>query len=252
MAGTNPYNLILQPRDRHLLEELEVLRVIDREQAGIIAPFGSVTRANTRLLALTRANVLERAFCGTITGGRKAVYFRSRARLRARAGWHERGFAHQIGIGDVYLSLKYEPTPGRSVQLERWLRFETVLSEQIRLIPDGYALLRMGDSRLPVFVEVDCGTEQLNIWERKIAAYLELASTGEFEQLFGSPRFRVLVTTSGWTRCRNLARLISRKTDKVFWITTSSAMRRQGVWADIWARPDGRTAQPFLPRAPNQ
>jgi hypothetical protein len=232
---------------------METLRVIDREQASVIAPFNSVTRANTRLLALARAKILERAFIFTITGGRKALYFRPRERLRSRAAvWPDRGFAHQIGIGDVYLSLKYGSKLGDSVQFVRWQGFETVISEQIRLIPDGYAVLQVGEVRVPVFVEVDCGTEPLRTWDKKVAAYLELATSGEFERLFGSSRFRVLVTTSGWTRCRNISQLIRRKTGKVFWLTTNSAMRRQGVWADIWARPDGRDRQPFLPRAPNQ
>jgi hypothetical protein len=253
MTGTNQYNVILQPRDRRLLDEMETLRVIDREQASVIAPFNSVTRANTRLLALTRARVLERAFVGTITGGRKAVYFRYPGRLHRRAiAWHDRGFAHQIGIGDVYIGLKYRPTPNNSVQLERWQGFETVISARIRLIPDGFALLTVGDVHIPVFVEVDCGTEPLSTWDKKVAAYLELATSGEFERLFGSPQFRVLVTTTGWTRCRNLTQLIGRKTRKVFWLTTNVAMRSRGVWADIWARPDGRNKQPFLPRPPNE
>ena len=48
MTGSNR-GLVLQPRDRRLLEELAVMRVVDREQARIAAGFGSITRVNARL-----------------------------------------------------------------------------------------------------------------------------------------------------------------------------------------------------------
>ena len=67
MIGNN--HLILQPRDLHLLREVAEMRVLDREQAKIVAGFGSTTRANTRLLALVRAGLLRRFFLGTGGGG---------------------------------------------------------------------------------------------------------------------------------------------------------------------------------------
>lgn len=42
MTG-NKQGLVLQPRDRSLLEELAIMRVIDREQAKTVAGFGSTT-----------------------------------------------------------------------------------------------------------------------------------------------------------------------------------------------------------------
>ena len=71
MAGTN--RMIGQSRDRRLLAELSTLRVVDRELAKTVAGFGSTTRANTRLLKLTRAGLLRRFFLGS-GGGRKALY----------------------------------------------------------------------------------------------------------------------------------------------------------------------------------
>src|SRR5437016_13917575 len=66
--------LVIQERDRRLLTELGTMRIIDRESAKLVAGFGSTTRANTRLLKLTRAGVLRRFFTGTVASGRKAVY----------------------------------------------------------------------------------------------------------------------------------------------------------------------------------
>src|SRR6202521_5487825 len=78
MTGNNHKGIILQDRDRHLLRELALMRVIDREQAMCVAGFGSTTRANSRLLGLTRAGLLRRFFLGTKAGGKKALYALSR------------------------------------------------------------------------------------------------------------------------------------------------------------------------------
>ena len=91
MAGNNRTSLVLQERDRRLLEALESMRVVDREQAKVVCGFRSTRRANARLLALTRAGFLKRAFVGS----RQAVYWqanrelekaRKRGDCRARAG----------------------------------------------------------------------------------------------------------------------------------------------------------------------
>ena len=74
MGGNQRRAIVIQERDRQLLKELSILRVLDREQAKIVAPFHSTTRANNRLLALTNAGLLRRFFLGTSSGGQKALY----------------------------------------------------------------------------------------------------------------------------------------------------------------------------------
>ena len=59
-GGNKRRGVVLQARDRKLLQELALMRVIDREQAKTIAGFGSTTRVNARLLALVRAGLLRR------------------------------------------------------------------------------------------------------------------------------------------------------------------------------------------------
>src|ERR1700722_8144317 len=58
MAGNKRTSIMLQERDLRLLEALDSMRVIDREQASVVAGFRSRTRANERLLALTQAGYL--------------------------------------------------------------------------------------------------------------------------------------------------------------------------------------------------
>src|SRR5271155_4928455 len=74
MTGNKRKGIILQERDRHLLRELGVMRVIDRMLAMAVAGFGSITRANNRLLALVRVGLLLRFFMGTDAVGKKALY----------------------------------------------------------------------------------------------------------------------------------------------------------------------------------
>ncbi|HEY3826225.1 MAG TPA: hypothetical protein VGL82_16780 [Bryobacteraceae bacterium] len=74
MAGSNHKLVIVQARDLHLMRELAVMRVVDREQAKIVAGFRSTTRANTRLLGLTELGYLHRFFWGSVGGARKGLY----------------------------------------------------------------------------------------------------------------------------------------------------------------------------------
>src|SRR5229473_968708 len=123
MIGNNQ-RLVLQPRDRHLFEELATMRVVDREQAKIVAGFRSTTRANTRLLVLSRAGLLRRCFLGTTAGGSKALYMLSPKGAQAVGvplrGPHRRKdealiadffIEHQLQINEIYCTLKYRPVP---------------------------------------------------------------------------------------------------------------------------------------------
>src|SRR5207247_11316341 len=97
-----------------------VLRVIDREQAKILAQFQSTGRINKRLLALTRARLLRRFFIGT-AGRKKSLYFLSPLGaeflqvpyhgLRRRT---DEVFTvspeihHRLGINDIYFLVNYQ------------------------------------------------------------------------------------------------------------------------------------------------
>jgi hypothetical protein len=148
MSGNN--NLILQARDRHLLEELAVMRVLDREQAKVVAGFGSTTRANTRLLALVRAGLLRRFFIGS-GGGRRALYALSlkgaqvvevpvRGPRRPQDALLVADYfvGHQLAVNGIYCALKYGTIPVPHVTFHRWLSFFEPVVPGISLIPDGY------------------------------------------------------------------------------------------------------------------
>jgi hypothetical protein len=258
MTGNNK-RLVLQPRDRRLLEELATMRVVDREQAKLVAGFGSTTRANTRLLALSRAGLLRRCFLGTTAGGSKALYILSPKGAQAvgvpHRGPHRRKdealvadffIEHQLRINDIYCALKFRPIPVPGVTFRRWRSFVDPMTPAIRLIPDGYVELETPSGPLAAFLEVDLGNESLTVWKEKTANYLQLAVSGECERQFGQRRFRTLVIAHSERRMRSIRTAISAATDKLFWFASLESIEREGFFASVWLRPKDDTRQPFI------
>ena len=252
MTGNKRAGFLLQDRDRHLLAELGVMRIIDREMTKVVAGFHSTTRANTRLLRLTRAGLLRRFFVGTVGSGQKAVYTLSpkgAAIVSAKLGGihrpsgrlvvGDRFVEHQTGINEIYTALKYPANPHAGLRLHRWLNFRQAISEAIKLTPDAYLEMRVGDSLRAMFLEVDLGTEALSEWQKKAAYYLQLAVSGEFLKRFRQPQFRVIVVANSDKRLTNIRATVVKSTDKIFWFTTFENINRDGIWSPIWLRPTG-------------
>jgi archaeosine-15-forming tRNA-guanine transglycosylase len=259
MTGSRRVGLILQERDRHLLSELGVMRIIDRETAKVVAGFGSTTQVNQRLLELTRAGLLKRFFIGSIAHGRKSVYtlsskgaevvaakFDGINRPGGRLVVGDRFVEHQAGINDIYIALRYRPLHHPQVRLLRWHTFRQSISEAIALTPDGYFELASEGAIRAMFLENDRGTEALSVWQQKAVLYVQLAVSGEFQNRFRQPQFRVLVVTSSERRLDNIRAVVAKSTDKIFWLTTLDNIHQQGLWSPIWLRPTGDQRLPLL------
>lgn len=244
--------VVLQDRDRHLLTELGVMRIIDREMTKLVAGFGSTTQVNTRLLELTRAGLLRRFFTGSIGAGRKAIYTLSAKgcelinaklggihRASGRLVVGDRFIEHQTGINEVYLALKYRAIPHPGVRLARWLPFRQSISEAIKLTPDSYFEIASAENVRAMFLEVDLGTEALSVWRQKVGYYLQLAVSGEFLKKFRQAQFRVLVVASSERRLANIRATVAKSTDKIFWLTTLDNIKRDGIWSPVWLRSTG-------------
>lgn len=244
--------VVLTDRDRHLLKELSVVKLIDREQTKVVAGFTSTTRANERLLQLVRAGFLKRFFLGTRAGGTKALYSLSRkgaaaANVPLRILQRKSDsllvgdlfVEHQLAINSLWLKAKYGPIPVSDLRFIRWLSFPRPLSAKIPLVPDGYFELTNQSSVHCLFCEVDRGTETLKVWDKKISLYLQLAVTGEFSSLFKQSRFRVLIAASSGRRVETLRRTILKHTDKIFYLASLEDINREGLFAPVWLRPGG-------------
>lgn len=251
MAGNRKVGLVVQDRDRRLLAELAVMRIIDRESAKIVVGFGSTRRANDRLLNLTRAGLLKRFFVGSIAHGRKAIYTLSTKggelvaaqlsginRPQGRLIVGDAFVEHQSGINRIYLALKFLPKPALARFL-RWRSFRQPISEAIKLTPDGYFEFVSDQMIRAHFLEADRGTEALSVWQQKIRYYLQLAVSGEFQKRFNLPQFRVLVVATSERRIANIRATVAKSTDRIFWFTTFDTINRDGFWSPIWLRPAG-------------
>jgi hypothetical protein len=259
MAGNKPPGMVLQARDKRLLKTLDTLRVIDREQAKLVAGFNSTTRANTRLLKLKQAGFLRRFFIGTSEGGVKAIYALSpRGAILVgvpHRAWQQKQdetlvmdlFAeHQLLVNSVFVIVNCQPIPIGDLKVIRWLAFREPLSKASPIIPDGYFEVESAQGVHPMFLEVDLGTESLNTWKKKIEGYLRLALSGDFSSLFRQARFRVLVIASSERRLGFVRKTVAKLTDKIFWFTTFELINRDGFWSAVWLRPKGDQRQSLL------
>jgi hypothetical protein len=259
MNGNESRGLVVQARDRHLLEELAVMRVVDREQAKIVAGFGSTTRANARLLALTRAGLLRRFFLGTTGAGQKALYalsakgaqladvpLRAPRRRKDEALIADFAVQHQLIVNEVYCAVKYQPLNLDGFSFRRWIAFHEPMLPGLRLIPDGYAEWQTPSGVQGAFLEVDLGHEGLTIWKEKVRNYLQLAVSHEFERRFSQSRFQVLVVAPSERRLRSIRSTVVTVTQKVFWFASLEAIRAHGFFASIWVRPTSDARKPLL------
>ncbi len=245
MGGND--QIILQPRDLHLLRELAVMRVVDREQAKIVAGFGSTSRANVRLLALTRAGMLRRFFLGS-GGGRKALYVLSSkgaqaAQVPCRGPRRPQDavlvadyfVGHQLAVNAIYCTLKYGVIPIPQMTFHRWQSFHEPVVPGIRLIPDGYVEFMTPGGIASCFLEVDLGHESQTIWKRKAEHYLEFALSGKYREHFGHERFRTLVLANSERRLHSIRKTTSAITQKIFWFATLASVQSD-FFAPVWFR----------------
>lgn len=244
--------IVIQERDRHLLRELADLRVIDREQATLIAGFGSVTRVNRRLLMLHRAGLIKRYFLGTNGAGQKALYGISRRGAllvdRPYRGLQRRAdeplvadffVQHQLAVNGLYCSLRYSPIPLPGVRVLGWVHFFQPIVPEIRLIPDGYVEFDANGKTIACFLELDRGGEALKTWREKVRNYLQLAMTGSFERRFHQPSFRVLVIANSERRMHSIRAAVLPLTAKLFWFAPLARTYSQGFFGPVWLRPKG-------------
>jgi hypothetical protein len=255
--------MVIQERDRQLLRELAVMRVVNREQVKIVAGFGSTTRVNTRLLALTRAGLLRRFFLGTTAGGTKALYALSAkgaqlidAPLRGPRRRQDETLAadffiqHQLTINEMYCALKYGALP-QGVSFRRWLSFFAPIAHGLRLIPDGYVELETPSGRVAAFLEVDLGHEHGPVWKKKAENYLQFAVRGASQgESFHRP-YRVLVIAPSERRVRSIRKVVAAVTEKIFWFASLESIHAGGLFAPLWLRPTGEDRLPLIPHVPH-
>lgn len=250
MTGTSKQSrrrtgIVVQERDRKILLQIFLMRLATRDQIMRAAGFGSITRTNARLLALYRAGLLRRFFIG-FGAGRKAVYSLS-PKGAALIGVPARGprakqnellaadlsILHQLAINDVHCDLR------SGVGFVQWMTFTEPMSDDLRLIPDGYVEFTTPAGTDASFLEVDLGTEELKVWREKARQYVKLAASGEFARRFHQPRFRVLALVNSPRRLQYIRAAVAEVTQKIFWFAVLEEARGERFFGPVWLRPTG-------------
>lgn len=252
MSSTKRPGRVIQERDRHILRELDVMRVMDRELAEVVGGFHSASRANRRLRALTDIGLLRRSFLGTSAAGRKAVYrlspegalvadvpYRGLRRRADEISAKDYFIEHQLTVNRIYAALKYSTIPVPGVEFVRWAAFYGPLADNLPLIPDGYFVLKTPGGLIGHFVEVDMGTETRAVWKGKVENYLKLALSDECEQLIDVRRFRVIVLAHSLRRLDSIRAVVAAIVDKIFWFASLADIAGGGFFDPVWFRPVG-------------
>jgi len=258
-AASKP--LQLQRRDIRLIAEIFLNRAMRRSQIIDLGFFGSVGRANARLLRLTRAGLLRRVRLPIETNGQQFVYRAGTGAARILAEDLQTDeaavlrrlgqisplcLAHTLRIVDVRLAIQRAVT-ARGLTIAKWLpellcrhEYETRTGSgawraQV-LKPDAYVEISAGGRSWPHFVEVDLGHVSASRFVEKLQGYGRYLSSGIFEESYGASAFDVLVVTTGEGRGEHLGRLdgVSPGSAPRLWVTTFSALGKLGVGGPIW------------------
>jgi len=243
--------LALTERDRRLIDLISRFRLVSRDQAMALAPFGSLTRANTRLAALTRGRLLSRKTLPVYPGkgGAQALYFLGHegaallggeltdffGQIRQIRRWDSRQAMHVVAANQVlvdFIIALQQTTDAALLGFRTEPELRQVFRDK-RLVPDGWIAWTERGRRFNCFVEVDLHSEGLAEWRKKVLAYLEYAESGSHGELFGFGAFRVLVVAKSKTRLQSIQR-IAQQVGRLFLFAEIGNVDAQNILGQTW------------------
>lgn len=170
--------------------------------------------------------------------------------------WAHRSVEHELAINDLGIAVlracdraDWAPTVWLDDDQLRGLHDSVTLAE---IIPDAFALIERGERGVPLFFEIDRGTESVTgvnrstrDWASKIERYTRLLNTpGLLAPLWNKlmidqlPLAQPLVLTVTTTdvRLRHLVNATAKSpSPSLFWYTTSELIRpRQSIMGGVW------------------
>lgn len=243
--------LVLTERDERLLDFVARFRLISRDQAMALAPFASLTRANTRLAALAGAQLLSRKVLPVYPGKGSAqhLYFLGSAStavlsltpqtltslIRQVSRWETRQTSHVLAANQVLVDFIAGVGQNPDAQL---LAFKTdvELREAFQgqaFVPDGWVAWVQVGKRFNGFVELDLSTETLKVWERKLDNYQAYSDSGMHRKLFGFLAYRVLVVAKSQQRIAHLQQ-ITRNAGRMFVFAEASGLNAKNILDSVW------------------
>ncbi len=244
----------LEARDRQVLAETFLSRVVRCDDLINLGYFKSVPRCNARLLMLREEGLLRSR---TELGGmslRAALYHCTSKGVRLaaqeldmgaeeaieihRSGIRELAIKHALRCNDLRnLFIRMRGTDD-NFRLDSWSQ-ELLCHHEFQLHgktvvikPDALAVLDGFEKRSHLFIEADLGNASLPKLREKLSRYLVYDRSGAFAEAYGADSASVLIVT---TDERRLAHLRTLACSGPFIFTTWKRLAAHGVGGAIYA-----------------
>ena len=150
----------------------------------------------------------------------------------------ERTFAHTLALFDVTLKFVLGSNVRRLIPGEDGFWQETI---DLGNIPDAWIQFDGGEA----FLEVDHGTEHVEVLKKKFDNYVAFKESGRYQRLFPGCSFNVLVFTTSEERTECLERVVS--TDDI-WFCTLEEFLREDLTHHHWFALEGFYALSVAPK----
>jgi hypothetical protein len=134
------------------------------------------------------------------------------------AARRERSMRHLLSVYDVCLKIILDRQVRRIVSADDGTWQQTITFGNV---PDCWIQFSGGE----VFVEVDLGTESLQIVERKFKNYIAFKESGSYSSVFPGCEFRLLFITTTEERIESLQRITT--SDDIWFCTMEEFLREQ-------------------------
>ena len=249
----------LERRDRLVLAEAFLSRVIRRRDLIGLGHFSSIGRCNARLLALKGGGYLvARTELGGVSMSAPIYMCTARGvRIAAeesgiapeeaiethRMGLRDLAVRHALRCCDLRLQFLRDSRSESGIDLSRWSHeilchheFSTEWGNRIVMKPDGLAVLQCGHREHFLFIEADLGNAALPKMREKFSRYDRYAASGAFSEAYGADGFAVLTVTTDERRMQNLL-AIAQGPQYLF--STWRRLEAQSLYGNSLASGDG-------------
>lgn len=254
----------IQERDRRMVRDVFLHRVVRRDDLIGLGHFNSVPRCNQRLSQLVSAKWLRRIdrVNGLLVGqgvyapGPAATGFlmeeldvaMEEAKKQSRSPEGPLLIEHALRVLDFRQQLTSEVQRAGLDSVE-WLCEPECLHEfqskrsnvgtwtKTLVKPDAYFLLETPSHRLDCFLEADLGHVALPRFAEKLRTYDRYVESGAFRDAYRAEGFCVLTVTVGERRLSNLAALPTKRCRHL--LTTWARLERAGILRDSWTGAGG-------------
>jgi hypothetical protein len=116
---------------------------------------------------------------------------------------------------------------------------QLIIKQERRLFPDAFIHLHTLKGQTFLFLEMDLGTETVNVFHKKLQAYHTYRERNGFESDYGVTNFRVLTVTTTKARSESFVETATGlRWKSLFWFTWEEMVCPATVFEQIWVRAD--------------